>query len=31
LSTCSYEDIEIKRPSLEEIFIDYYRSDEVWT
>ena len=28
LSTCSYEDIEIKRPSLEEIFIDYYRSDE---
>jgi ABC-2 type transport system ATP-binding protein len=29
LSTCSYEDIEIKRPSLEEIFIDYYRSDEV--
>ncbi|PNR99530.1 ABC transporter [Petrotoga miotherma DSM 10691] len=28
LSKCSYEDIEIKRPSLEEIFIDYYRSDE---
>lgn len=30
LSKCSYEDIEIKRPSLEEIFIDYYRSDEKW-
>ncbi|MDK2946556.1 MAG: beta-exotoxin transport system ATP-binding protein [Geotoga sp.] len=28
LSSCTYEDIEIKRPSLEEIFIDYYRSDE---
>lgn len=28
LSKSSYEDIEIKKPSLEEIFIDYYRGDE---
>ncbi|MGM0641366.1 MAG: ABC transporter ATP-binding protein [Thermotogota bacterium] len=28
LSKSSYDDVEIKKPSLEEIFIDYYRSDE---
>lgn len=29
LSKNSYDDIEIKKPSLEEIFIDYYRSENV--